>query len=726
MIVQRRDKTLGGGWRLGRLLPTVAAAVVAVVAGVTRAPGAGDGAGGPIIRERIRLGEAELVCARPNAIAPLEPARFTLRGAEGRVPDAVAVAVADGGGAVYRTMTAGAVDGMIAFQFLPGGRPGEHRVEIATGEAKAVIRVVMTKVDTAIATPGDGRVGAFFDGLKRVILKEIRTIPFDGKVYYENKEWLRDHIHILKATRYWRLTGEPPILDPRTPLELWIRLQYPDGLYPEIVVGMADPHVTYTRPEYVTPIEGGRAVIRLEAENDIEFLMAQAIWQAWKATGDDAWLVTPLKGALSPLVSIDKALRHIVGDTGRRWDAGLGLSVRGVSCDTWDWVYGQKGRDANRRIESDTPMAVFYGDNTGLYQAFVQVAEMQRAVGRNEARAREWEKRAEELKTALMKQAWNGRFFAHMVHTRPTAESAPEAWREDFAADRTRLSLSNAYTLNRGILGQAEASRVIETFLGLRLNPPPAEKGGGPLAHEWVTLFPGYRNVDAILYEPGRYANGALGSFTAGELMRGAYAYGYAGYGADILNRLMALERRDGEIVFMYDQNGEVSERKPLGYDTRTLSLGGGGPAGWGTAAIYEAMVAGLAGVRDADGSFARLTVAPAWEAFGCAEARVTVTFATVDDYFAYCYRHEPERRRVTLHVTGSRRTVLDAAIPVPVGTAPREVRVNGRSLPYGVRTAAVGDLDPHTGKRLTDRRKCAAFQVTTETQTANISVTYK
>ena len=86
------------------------------------------------------------------------------------------------------------------------------------------------RVDTKVDTPENPRVAVFFEELKQIILKEVRTIPWQGTTYYENKEWLRDHIHILKATRYWKLTDRPPVLDPRTPLELWIRNQCPDGL----------------------------------------------------------------------------------------------------------------------------------------------------------------------------------------------------------------------------------------------------------------------------------------------------------------------------------------------------------------------------------------------------------------------------------------------------------------------------------------------------------------
>ena len=662
------------------------------------------------IRRTLTVDGTRLKLDAPTALSVLKPAKFVLKPLEGgALPRTVSVRAEDGKGIAYQKLTVSPENGALTFTVIPGGHVGTHRIRIGS----ASVSVPMERVDTALAAADDPRVKAFFDDMKYIILKEIRHIPWQGTMYYENKEWLRDHIHILKATRYWKLTEKPPILDPRTPLELWIRLQFADGIYPEIVVAAADDHVHYTRPEYATPMEGGRMMIRLEAENDIEFLMAQAIWQAWNATGDDKWLTTPLPGALSPLASLDKALQHVVDDKVKRWDDRLGLSVRGVSCDTWDWVYGQKGKDANRRIEPDTAMAAFYGDNTGLYQAFRQLAEMQRRVARDEARAKVWEKRAAALKAALMKHAWNGRFFAHMVHTRPTVEEAPPEWREDFAADRTRLSLSNAYSLNRGIFTPKEASSVIEAFLDFRVNPPRAENADCPLAYEWVTLFPGYKNERAILYAPGRYANGALGSFTAGELMRGAYVYGYEGYGSDILKRLLELEERDGEIVFMYDQNGQVFEKKPDGYNKKELSMGGGGPAGWGTAAIYDAMVAGLAGVRDIDGQFDRLVFAPAWESLGCRSATSSVSFATVDDYFAYAYRHREEQKVLSFVLAGNKPTVVSASIPVPVGSVPSQVLVNGRKTPFRVRTTDDHmDFSALRRERETASRAYAEFEV--------------
>ena len=568
--------------------------------------------------------------------------------------------------------------------------------------------------DTTLGTPEDPSFAAFVEDLKSVVYKEIRRIPWDGTVYYENKEWLRDHIHILKATRYWQGAAPRPSLDPRTPLELWIRNQFADGLYPEIVVGAEDPHVTYTHPDYVKAIDGNRRLIRLEAENDIEYLMVQAVWQAWKATGDDAWLTTPLKDACAPLASLEKALMHLRTDTAKRWDAARGLTVRGVSCDTWDWVYGQRGRDANRRIEPDTPLAIFHGDNTGLYQAYRQLAEMQRRAAHDDARADYWDRAADDLRAALMKHAWNGDFFAHMVHTRPTVADAPAAWRDDFAADARRLSLSNAYALNRGIFTAAEASRVIGAFLDLRLAPKAS------LVRDWVTLEPGYRNVAAVLYPPGKYANGGCGTFTAGELMRGAYVWGFPGYGTDILNRLRTLFARDGELVFLYEPNGDVYDRKAPGYDTRALSLGGGGPAGWGTAAVFEALVAGLAGVRDIEPDFAQLTFAPAWLATPWRTAEAHIAFGVSDAFFAYAFTHEPATRRLVYRLRGNRCTQLAAAIPVPAGTRPARVRFGDRDVPFEACTGAPRrDLNPVLQKSETVTPCAAVFTLTRQKDAA-------
>ena len=193
--------------------------------------------------------------------------------------------------------------------------------------------------------------------------------------------------------------------------------------------------------------------------------------------------------------------------------------------------------------------------------------------------------------------------------------------------------------------------------------------------------------------------------------MRGAYVYGYEGYGSDILKRLLELEARDGEIVFMYDQNGQVFEKKPDGYDKSALSMGGGGPAGWGTAAIYDAMVAGLAGVRDIDGQFAKLTFSPAWESLGSRQARASVTFATTDSYFAYVYSHSPDKRRMAFRVASDKACAVKASIPVPPGAKPTQVLVNGKPVRFAVRTVSSHfDFDAASRSRSSARRSYADF----------------
>ena len=100
-----------------------------------------------------------------------------------------------------------------------------------------------------------------------------------------------------------------------------------------------------------------------------------------------------------------------------------------------------KGLDRNRMIEEDSPMAIFHGDNTGFYQACIMISEMYRAAG-DESNAEKWENTAKDIRKKLMDIAWNGNFFSHMVHIRPTVEEVTDAlWKVDFEGDKDRLSL---------------------------------------------------------------------------------------------------------------------------------------------------------------------------------------------------------------------------------------------------------------------------------------------
>ena len=391
--------------------------------------------------------------------------------------DKLTVTVTDAVGVEYVNEEVLSENGVYTLKFLPRGKAGTHTITITKTNGASASYTIKMLADTTVETEND-YFNKLFEHYKTTITQGQSRHNLQKMNFKVNNIWLRDHIHMMKAAKYFDN-------DVQSGLDFFIMNQTEEGFYYEIIVNSQDIHTTFVKGDCLKPINASTTLIRLEIEADIEYLMAEAIYQAWKATDDLEWLKEVLP-------SLEKALNYyLVSD--KRFDPGTGLIKRGVSIDTWDWIYGQKGLDRNRMIEEDSPMAIFHGDNTGFYQACIMISEMYRAAG-DESNAEKWENTAKDIRKKLMDIAWNGNFFSHMVHIRPTVEEVTDAlWKVDFEGDKDRLSLSNAYALNRGILTQQEASKIIETYLELRNNPPPTETNPDKKYYaEWVTLYPSY------------------------------------------------------------------------------------------------------------------------------------------------------------------------------------------------------------------------------------------
>ncbi len=112
-------------------------------------------------------------------------------------------------------------------------------------------------------------------------------------------------------------------------------------------------------------------------------------------------------------------------------------------------------------------------------------------------------------------------------------------------------------------------------------------------------------------------------------------------------------------------------------------ALSYGIPDNWGAAAVVYALVEGLAGVVDRGVAFDATGVAPRWTAAGRDEVDVAIKYAESAGYAAYRYRHEPDRKRLTLDLTGSgERFVCHVLLPEGARAA-TGVTCNGSAIPF-------------------------------------------
>ena len=407
-------------------------------------------------------------------------------------------------------------------------------------------------------------VGRMIEALRDTVTHERRLLFLDERVVMACLNWIRDHVHMMKAFMHWEhdlLSFYQFILDH----------QSEEGWFYELVKQLDDMHWSFVHPEFMKKFpQDNLAATRLEIEADVEYLMVEGAMQIYRVTADDAWIQAALP-------KLEKGIDYMTSHPDR-WDAERGLVKRAFTIDTWDFTYGKPGE--NRRIEPDTPMSIMHGDNSGVYAAMKSLSWLRRRFG-DEEKARSWEKRADELRANMFKYLWNGRFFIHQLHLN-------HAGADDLEAER--LSLSNAYDLNRGVADPAQCRQVIDEYITRR-------KTTDAFA-EWFSIEPPYPKFGS--HECGRYVNGGITPFVAGELAKAAFNNGHEAYGWDILSRLMSMIERDGTVYFLYDREG----------GTREL---GGGPSGWGAAAVISAIEEGLAGISDLDVQYRRMLFAPRW-----------------------------------------------------------------------------------------------------------------
>ena len=492
-----------------------------------------------------------------------------------------------------------------------------------------------------VLTTGDPTWGDFLHLLRNTINGERSLVFVDGRKMMVNKNWIRDHVHVLKAMRHWEY-------DYAGYVDFTLRHQRADGCILELVKQADDRHWRYAAPESRKFFpDDNLAMCRLDIEADVEYLLVEGATYCYRISGDDAWLARALP-------RLEKAIDYVTSDP-QRWDARHGLVKRGYTIDTWDFTY-EPASVTNRTLTAATPQAIMHGDNSGVYQAMAQLAWLNDRLGRT-AKAAAWRARADALKAAMYKHLWNGRFFFHQLPLNVPPVDAHE---------RERLSLSAAYDMNRGLMPVADCRRTIEEFRRRRQTTD--------CFAEWFTVDPPY-DFTFARHPRGDYVNGGVCLFTAGELAKAALENGYEAYGWDILVRVKEMAARDGTLYFLYDRTTATSINAALG------------PSAWGAASVLSAFDEALAGVRDAGVRYDAIRFSPRWPVTGLDEVRYFTGYEAADAVVDVRYVRRANGLRYLVRAPAK---ALAAHILLPSGAAAREVWLNG--APRAFETTAVGD----------------------------------
>lgn len=136
----------------------------------------------------------------------------------------------------------------------------------------------------SVLTTSDPKLGIFLHTLQSNIYAERSMVFVDGKILHCNMNWIRDHVHIMKAMIHWGYH-----LD--TFLNFIIETQRDDGQFYELIKQWDDYHWKMVNEDCrVMYPEDNLTLVRLELEADVEYLVVEGAIYLYRTTGDDNWL----------------------------------------------------------------------------------------------------------------------------------------------------------------------------------------------------------------------------------------------------------------------------------------------------------------------------------------------------------------------------------------------------------------------------------------------------
>jgi len=546
--------------------------------------------------------------------------------------------------------------------FMPRGALGVHTLTVLReGEVLGTIPFVVEAA--ACVRTGQDMYDTFLERIKSFLLNDISAYYVNGRTVKGHRSpdtrpiWIRDHTHQMKGFKYWES-------DMKSAVDYFIKMQMEDGSFYDFVTRAEEepPKDPETHPKVKYDKEHHLVNVRCMVEADVEYLVVEAAYTAWQATGDDGWLK-------SVLPALERGLEYSMKDP-LRWDEKHGLVKRGFTIDTWDFEYGdlvetKSGKHHRDNIDNKTHFCIMHGDNSGLYKACCLMAKIYRYFAEQEEgsskeellrKAERWEKEAFGIKERVNKVCWNGKFYTHQVHL--------DGFHAEGVNEEEQLSLSNTYDMNRGIAEHSQCVSIIKEYQRRR-------KTTKAFA-EWFSIDPPFPSgVFGLDYlHPGIYVNGGIMPLVGGELARAAFEHGFEDYGLDILKRYYIMIKETGKTFLWYQPDG-------------TPAGGGNLPTdGWGSAAMLYAFMEGLCGVEDERKLYEKVRLSPRWVVTGLKQAKVIARYGASDGYVAYIFRWLEEDKRIELQFTGSGKEI-NFHLLLPKGAIPTGVTCNGRELDF-------------------------------------------
>lgn len=430
----------------------------------------------------------------------------------------------------FRTTATGLV------RFLAGGYPGVHTVTLFNKAGKSIV-VNTFKMEAKTSIEDGGRFGELFRFLYNGMFVYSPTgyeeVTWKGKTYRYFVNWVLDNNNTMKGMQYFS-----PYSSDLT--DLLRENQKPDGMIWSFVQPDKDDfHYYETAYSYLGYFDrnNGAWFVRQPAENHVEYNFVNMIYQHWKASGDTEWMKMNLDCAM-------RALDYCVTDT-LKWSQRFRLLKRPYCIDSWDFQVDDKYTPEAPLsptmvvVPGKTKFGIFFGDNTGYYEACNQLAEMLKYASR-EDKATIYAVRGKEILDRLITLSWNGKYFTHFI------DEDPNVKRDLGVDEKSQIAQGNMYSLNRGLPHEMNKA-IINTYIDLRKRLPVNSPG------EWYSIYPPFEKGFTIHDAKWQYMNGGVAGHALGEIARGAYENGYEDYASDVMNRMFDLiKKADNRLWFAY------------------------------------------------------------------------------------------------------------------------------------------------------------------------------
>ena len=434
------------------------------------------------------------------------------------------ISISDGKGVEYfKTKISGKQ------RFLAGGAPGLQTARLFNIKGKLIASTTFQVVAQTNISDG-GKISELFNLLHNGMLvyspSGYEEVTWNGKIYRYFVNWVLDNNNTMKGMQYFSPYS-------RDLVDLFRENQKSDGMIWSFVQpDKSDYHYYETAYSYLGYFnrDKGAWFVRQPNENHVEYNYVNMIYQHWKASGDNEWMKSNLDCAA-------RALDFCITDT-LHWSKRFQLLKRPYCIDSWDFQVDDEYTPPAPLsptmvvVPGKTKYGIFFGDNTGYFDACNQLAEMFDFSGLNE-KAKKYRVRGNEILERLTALTWNGKYFTHFI------EEDPNVKRKLGVNEKSQIAQGNMYSLNRGLTHDMNVA-IIKTYLDLRTKLPVGSPG------EWYSIYPPFENGFDHHDEKWQYMNGGMAGHAIGEMARGAYENGYETYASDILDSMLMLIKKYG------------------------------------------------------------------------------------------------------------------------------------------------------------------------------------